>query len=61
MNGVGRGKKASELIEDLRRMIEKHGDLEVFVGGGDYPDGYQSIQHIEEGDGYRASNSFSIG
>lgn len=54
------GIKASELIKVLERLIEKHGDLQVFSGGTDYPEGVESVWYKERGNSYIPSNSFFI-
>ncbi|TSP14052.1 hypothetical protein [Cupriavidus campinensis] len=38
-----RGIKASELIKQLQDLIEEHGDREVIIGGGDYPEPCRSV------------------
>lgn len=37
------GIKASELIKKLQEQIDRHGDREVIVGGGDYPEGCSGV------------------
>lgn len=47
------GKKASEVIEMLKEMIRKHGDQEVMISGGDYPEGASGVSYREhEGKGF---------
>ena len=55
------GMKASELIKELEKMIEKHGDREVFSGGTDYPEGVGVVRYVRKGDGYCKARSFYIG
>lgn len=54
------GKKASELIKDLQKMIESHGDREVYSGGTDYPEGVSGVSVRERGDGYIPKGAFVI-
>ena len=55
--------KASELIEQLKALIAKHGDLGVYAGGGDYPEGVSGAWYVEplKGDSYTPGNSFKVG
>lgn len=52
--------KASELIEKLQAMIEKHGDRPVFSGGGDYPEGVKDVYIEKHGNGYVPKDAFII-
>ena len=54
------GLKASQLIKDLKDLINQYGDREVFHGGGDYPSGVDGVYFSPECDGYVKSNSFKI-
>lgn len=54
------GMKASELIKDLERNIEKHGDQYVFSGGTDYPEGVGGVRIKKKGDGYVPTGAFQI-
>jgi hypothetical protein len=57
-----RGLKATDLIKLLEEAVEKHGDLEVYAGGGDYPEGVNGVSYItpKTADGYRPENSLFI-
>lgn len=56
------GMKASQLIQRLKNLMEKHGDRPVSHGGGDYPEGVEGVTWIasNKGDGYVPGNSFKI-
>lgn len=58
----GHGMKASELIVALQRLIEKHGDKEVYSGGGDYPEGVRGVRYVapKNGDAYVPGDSFKL-
>lgn len=51
---------ASELIARLQEVIKKHGDLIVFSGGQDYPEGVHGVSYCSEGDAYVLPNSFVV-
>lgn len=57
---INAGIRASELIEKLEKMIKKHGDRMVFAGGGDYPDGVESVILKRRNDPYVPKGSFYI-
>ena len=54
------GIKASELIILLKKQIQLHGDLEVYSGGGDYPEGVDRVIYEAIGNSYVPKNSFRI-
>jgi len=56
------GIKASELIAELQKLIEKHGDLNVYRAGSDYPEGVHGVRYIpkNKGDAYTPGNSFEV-
>jgi hypothetical protein len=54
------GMKATELIKALEEMIAKHGDLRVYSGGGDYPEGVHGVYYRKDGDAYIPNNSFIV-
>lgn len=54
------GIKASELIEKLKKLIEKHGDKEVYSGGEDYPKGVGGVSYEKQGNAYIPKGSFEI-
>lgn len=54
------GIKASALIQILKDKIAQHGDLEVYSGGGDYPEGVQDVAYEARGNAYVPKNSFHI-
>jgi hypothetical protein len=52
--------KASELIERLQKLIERHGDKEVYSGGEDYPGEVTGVRFESKGNGYIPKGSFDI-
>lgn len=56
------GMKISELIELLKQMKAQHGDVQVFAGGGDYPDGVRGVYYVPfgKGNGYVPENSVKV-
>jgi hypothetical protein len=53
--------KASELVEEILRLIEKHGDQEVYSGGEDYPGEVTAVGfQKDERNPYVPRNSFKI-
>ena len=54
------GMKASELIKTLENAIATHGDLEVFSGGQDYPEGVRGVSYERKGTSYVPKNSFYV-
>lgn len=55
------GIKASKLIEELQRMIDRHGDKEVYAGGGDYPEGVDGVYYQKrDDDPYVPADSFIV-
>lgn len=54
------GIKASELIKLLEKMIEKHGDREVYSGGTDYPEGVENVYYEKKGNAYVPKGSFYL-
>lgn len=57
------GIKASELVAQLQKLVEKHGDQEVIVGGGDYPEGCRGVWLVTKrsSDAYTPEGTFKIG
>lgn len=60
MYGYGSGLKASELIEELRALIDEFGDREVYTGGTDYPEGVRGAYVRSSGDGYVPAGAFVV-
>ena len=56
------GIKASELIEQLKKLIEKHGDCEVISGGGDYPEVCRGVMYVTKrlSDSYTPEGTFKL-
>jgi hypothetical protein len=52
--------KASELIERLKKLIERHGDKEVYSGGEDYPGPVNGVRFESKGDAYGPKGTFDI-
>lgn len=52
--------KASELIDRLKELIEKHGDREVYHGGGDYPGKVEGAAYTTRGTPYVPKDSFQV-
>lgn len=46
---IARGIMASALIKQLEKLIEEHGDQQVFSGGADYPGGVGGVALKEDG------------
>ena len=57
---ISSGIKASELIEKLQKLIEKHGDKEVYAGGTDYPDGVTGVSYNSTERPYHPAKTFTI-
>lgn len=59
---ISHGLKASELIRELQKKIERYGDKEVYSGGGDYPEGIRGVSYVpkNKGDGYVPGDSFRV-
>jgi hypothetical protein len=51
---------ASELIAELSKLIEKHGDCPVYSGGTDYPEEVEDIEYRVGSGGYIPGQSFVI-
>jgi hypothetical protein len=56
------GIKASELVAHLQQLIKEHGDLQVYAGGGDYPEGVTGVAFVtpKRGDSYVPGNTFKV-
>jgi sugar (pentulose or hexulose) kinase len=54
------GIKASQLIEILKKLIEKHGDRVVITGGTDYPEGVRGASLVENGNAYTPTGTIVI-
>lgn len=54
------GVPASELVKQLAELIERHGDREVFCGGGDYPAGVGGVSLETKGDAYIPRGVFYV-
>lgn len=52
--------KASELIEKIEKLIERHGDQEVYSGGEDYPGEVSGVRFEAKGNAYVPKGSFDI-
>lgn len=59
---ISSGMLISELIAELEKLQKRYGDLEVFSGGGDYPDGVNGAAYVpkSKGDGYIPGNCVKI-
>lgn len=56
-----KGKKASEVIKELEKLIEEHGDRECFISSGDYPEGVDGVYfNTRKSDGYIPNSVFVI-
>lgn len=52
---IGHGMKVSELIEKLKELRNEHGNVEVWICGGDYPEGVTYVKYFDNSikrDGY---------
>lgn len=55
------GIHATRLIKLLEEAIKKYGDLPVYAGGTDYPEGVTGVVYNKTGNSYEPVNTFSIG
>jgi len=54
------GMKASEVIAELQKLIDEHGDKECFSGGSDYPEGIVCVHYQKYEDAYIPAGSFVL-
>lgn len=56
----GTGKRISEVIQMLQEAKNRYGDIPVYSGGSDYPEGVQSVHWERTGNAYVPANSLEI-
>lgn len=56
----GTGKRISEVIKMLQKAQDKYGDIPVYSGGTDYPEGVEGVHYERTGNAYVPANSLEI-
>ncbi len=51
---------ASELIAELQKLIDTHGDREVYLSAPDYPDRSNGVHVQPNGDPYVPAGAFRL-
>ncbi len=58
---IGTGIKLDDFIAELLKIRKQHGNIEVWVNGGDYPEGAgKPVYLAKAGDGYHKDNTVVI-